>query len=88
MMITEYIIIPTTLGTKVKIVTESDYNNQKSPVTIEELIDSVISCNIGFFTLDSQQRDWCGVYQNVSRWRLGIYCSIKCRRYAGSLRGR
>lgn len=57
MMITEYIIIPTTLGTKVKIVTESDYNNQKSPVTIEELIDSVISCNIGFFTLDSQQRD-------------------------------
>lgn len=57
MMITEYIIIPTTPGTKVKIVTESDYNSQKSPVTIEELIDSVMSSDFGAFTLDSQKRD-------------------------------
>lgn len=53
----KYIIIPTALGTKVKMVTESDYDNQKSPMTIEELIDSVMSCSSGSFTLDSQKRD-------------------------------
>lgn len=57
MAITEYIIVPTALGTKVMIVTESDYNNQKSPMTIKELIDSVMSCDSGSFTLDSQKRD-------------------------------
>lgn len=54
-MITEYIIIPTTSGTKVKIVTENVYNNQESSATIEALIDSVRSCNSGSFTLDSQK---------------------------------
>lgn len=52
----KYIIVPTALGTKVRIVTESDYNNQKSPMIIKELIDSVMSCDFGFFTLDSQKK--------------------------------
>lgn len=53
----KYIIIPTALGTKIKMVIESDYNNQKSPMTIEELIDSVMSCSSDPFTLDIKKRD-------------------------------